>query len=56
MHGLVKVPTVLVEDMLKIQKKNGGDALHAYSSLIIMTERATSYSIANVVAKSIIQT
>lgn len=38
------------------KKKNGGDALHVCSSLIIMTEGATSSSIANVAAKSVTQT
>jgi hypothetical protein len=55
--ALVEVPTMLVEDMLKIKKKKiGGDALHVCSSLIIMTEGATSSSIANVAAKSVTQT
>lgn len=38
------------------KKKIGGDALHVCSSLIIMTEGATSSSIANVAAKSVTQT
>lgn len=40
----------------KKKKKIGGDALHVCSSLIIMTEGATSSSIANVAAKSVTQT
>lgn len=45
------------QDIIKKKKKKiGGDALHVCSSLIIMTEGATSSSIANVAAKSVTQT
>lgn len=44
------------QDIIKKKKKIGGDALHVCSSLIIMTEGATSSSIANVAAKSVTQT
>jgi hypothetical protein len=47
----VEALIVSVEDMFKI--KNGEDALHACSSLVIMTEGAASPSIANVTAKSV---
>jgi hypothetical protein len=40
-----------MEDMFKI--KNEKDAFHACSSLVIMTGRAVSPSIANVTAKSV---
>jgi hypothetical protein len=51
MQGIGEALIVSVEDMFKI--KNGEDALHACSSLVIMTEGAASPSIANVTAKSV---
>jgi len=47
----VEALIVSMEDMFKI--KNEKDAFHACGSLVIMTGRAVSPSIANVTAKSV---